>query len=128
MEAMLSAPTDSFRVPRLIAAIDSPIFTPLGVATRNLRSRHLQRARLWLPHRAQPKSYVAWLPLPDDARADRVAATLAGQGIAVSTAEPFATTTHVPQALRLALGSTTHDRLRDALGVVRRVVEEDAAS
>ncbi|WP_460840978.1 aminotransferase-like domain-containing protein [Nocardioides marmoraquaticus] len=80
------------------------------------------------PYRAHPQSYVAWLTLPEDARADRVAATLAGQGIAVSSAEPFATTTHVPQALRLALGSTTHDRLRDAMAVVRRVVAEDAAS
>jgi DNA-binding transcriptional MocR family regulator len=73
-----------------------------------------------------PASYFAWLPLPQEVRADRVAAALLEEGIAVSTAEPFATTKHVPHALRLALGSVGLDRLDEALRVVKRVVEEQA--
>ncbi|GAA5176556.1 PLP-dependent aminotransferase family protein [Pseudonocardia eucalypti] len=79
-----------------------------------------------LPHLGHPSSYFRWLPLPEDARADRVAAALADRHIAVSTAEPFSTATHTPQALRLALGSIDHSTLRDTLTTVRRVVEEDA--
>ncbi|MBM7171639.1 PLP-dependent aminotransferase family protein [Streptomyces sp. G44] len=79
-----------------------------------------------LPMIGHPSSYFTWLPLPDDARADRLAATLGRQHIAVSTAEPFTTSTHTPQALRLALGSPDPDRLRTTLRTVRRVVVEDA--
>jgi DNA-binding transcriptional MocR family regulator len=70
-----------------------------------------------------PSSYFLWLPLPDEVRADSVAATLMAEGISVSTAEPFATSAHVPHAIRLALGSTDLDTLRSALGTVRRVVD-----
>ncbi|MFF3755523.1 PLP-dependent aminotransferase family protein [Streptomyces sp. NPDC002185] len=73
-----------------------------------------------------PSSYFVWLPLPEDARADRLTAALARQHISVSTAEPYTTTTHTPQALRLALGSTDLDRLRSTLRTVRRVAIEDA--
>ncbi|WP_370946549.1 PLP-dependent aminotransferase family protein [Amycolatopsis sp. cg5] len=75
-----------------------------------------------------PSSYFAWLPLAENARADRIAATLARQRIHVSTAEPFATTTAVPQALRLALGSIGLPELRRTLADVRQVVDEDALS
>jgi DNA-binding transcriptional MocR family regulator len=78
-----------------------------------------------LPLVGHPSSYFAWLPLPQDARADRIAAFLAGRRISVSTAEPFATSAPVPQALRLALGSADPDNLRQALGTVRQVVETD---
>lgn len=46
--------------------------------------------------------------------------------ISVSTAEPFATSTQVPHALRLALGSVALDALRDALDRVKRVIDEHA--
>ncbi|MEU1184588.1 PLP-dependent aminotransferase family protein [Streptomyces sp. NPDC005820] len=75
---------------------------------------------------SHPSSYFTWLTLPDDARADRLTATLARQHISVSTAEPFTTTKHTPQALRLALGSTDMDSLEATLRTVRRVVIEDA--
>ena len=78
-----------------------------------------------LPLAGHPSSYFAWLPLPEDARADRIAASLARQRISVSTAEPFATTGHVPQAIRLALGSAELARLRQALSVVREIVDAD---
>ncbi|MGW3087139.1 aminotransferase-like domain-containing protein [Streptomyces sp. NPDC001108] len=79
-----------------------------------------------LPLVGHPSSYFVWLPLPDDARADRLTAALARQHISVSTAEPFTTSTHPPQAIRLALGSTDPDSLRSTLRTVRRMAVEDA--
>ncbi|MGW5354085.1 aminotransferase-like domain-containing protein [Streptomyces sp. NPDC004031] len=81
-----------------------------------------------LPLVGHPSSYFTWLPLPEDARADRLTAALARRNISVSTAEPFAASAHPPQALRLALGSTDLDRLRATLRTVRRAVTEDATS
>lgn len=78
-----------------------------------------------LPVVSHPSSYFLWLPLAESARADRIAAFLARKRIAVSTAEFFATTVHVPQALRLALGSVGPAELRRTLHDVRQVVEED---
>ncbi|WP_133916817.1 aminotransferase-like domain-containing protein [Streptomyces sp. NBC_00582] len=75
---------------------------------------------------SHPSSYFVWLTLPEGARADRLTATLARRHISVSTAEPFTTSQHTPQALRLALGSTDPDSLRSTLRTVRRVVLEDA--
>jgi len=43
--------------------------------------------------------------------------------ISVSTAEPFATTEHVPHALRLALGSVDMESLELALQKVRDVID-----
>ncbi|WP_327287696.1 aminotransferase-like domain-containing protein [Streptomyces sp. NBC_01198] len=79
-----------------------------------------------LPLIGHPSSYFTWLPLPADARADRLTATLARRHISVTTAEPFTTSSHTPQAIRLALGSTDLDSLRSTLRTVRRVAVEDA--
>ncbi|HEY0496965.1 MAG TPA: PLP-dependent aminotransferase family protein [Kutzneria sp.] len=79
-----------------------------------------------LPVVGHPASYFLWLPLAEPARADRVAATLARHRISVATAEQFATTPVVPQALRLALGSIPVAELRRTLETVRSVVDEDA--
>ena len=43
-----------------------------------------------LPQVTHPSSYFVWLPLPEGARADRIAAALAREHISVATAEPFA--------------------------------------
>jgi DNA-binding transcriptional MocR family regulator len=80
-----------------------------------------------LPQVSHPASYFTWLPLPQGARADRVAAALARHHISVSTAEPFATTTHTPQAIRLALGSADLKSLPATLHTVAKVVTLDAA-
>jgi hypothetical protein len=53
-----------------------------------------------------------------------VAAALLDEGISVSTAEPFATSKHVPHAIRLALGAVGLDRLHAALQTVKRRVDE----
>ncbi|WP_293775942.1 PLP-dependent aminotransferase family protein [uncultured Oxalicibacterium sp.] len=71
---------------------------------------------------AHPASYFCWLPLGEEVRADRIAMALLEQGIAVSTAEPFSTTSHTPHAIRLALGSVDPDTLRTALLRVRDVI------
>lgn len=70
-----------------------------------------------------PNSYFIWLPLPESVRADKVAKILLQDNIAVSTAEPFATTTHVPHAIRLALGSVPFASLAEILLKVRKVIE-----
>ncbi len=70
-----------------------------------------------------PASYFVWLPLAEEVRADQVAAALMRDGISVSTAEPFATSAHVPHAIRLALGSVPLDMLGDALGKVRLAID-----
>jgi DNA-binding transcriptional MocR family regulator len=75
------------------------------------------------PQVTHPSSYFLWLPLPDEVRADQIAAALVDEHVSVSTAEPFATSAHLPHAIRLALGSTDLSTLREALRTVRRVVE-----
>jgi len=75
-----------------------------------------------------PSSYFVWLPLPEDARADRIAAALANNQISVSTAEPFATEANAPQAIRLALGSADLGILAGALTTVRQAIENDTYS
>ncbi|MCZ0982858.1 PLP-dependent aminotransferase family protein [Streptomyces diastatochromogenes] len=79
-----------------------------------------------LPLVGHPSSYFTWVPLPDEARADRLTATLARHRISVTTAEPFTTTAHMPQAIRLALGSTDLPSLRTTLSTVRRLALEDS--
>ncbi|BCG02921.1 GntR family transcriptional regulator (plasmid) [Paraburkholderia sp. PGU19] len=69
-----------------------------------------------------PSSYFVWLPLSEEVRADQVAAALMREHISVSTAEPYATSHHVPHAVRLALGSVELDVLRESLETVRRVI------
>ncbi|MEM5430290.1 PLP-dependent aminotransferase family protein [Cupriavidus oxalaticus] len=71
-------------------------------------------------------SYFVWLPLPEEVRADAVANALLRERISVSTAHPFATSKHVPHAIRLALGSVRLDALRRALETVDKVVAEQA--
>jgi len=72
---------------------------------------------------SHPASYFIWLPLPEEVRADKIVMELLRLNISVSTAEPFATTDHVPHALRLALGSVKLDKLQDALQSVRQVID-----
>ena len=72
---------------------------------------------------SHPQSYFIWLQLGEDVRADQLAMALMAENVSVSTAEPFATSTAVPHAIRLALGSLPLDSLELALQTVRRVVE-----
>lgn len=72
---------------------------------------------------AHPTSYFTWLPLAPEVRADAIAMALMRERISVSTAHPFAVS-HVPHAIRLALGSVDLDALRRSLEVVARVVAD----
>ncbi len=72
---------------------------------------------------SHPCSYFVWLPLAEQARADTITQALLREHVSVSTAEPFSTSTHVPHALRLALGSVDMQSLEAALRCVKRVVE-----
>jgi len=73
-----------------------------------------------------PTSYFIWLPLGEEVRADRVAKALMSDGISVSTADPFSASTHVPHAIRVALGSVALETLRPALQKVKRVIDDQS--
>lgn len=72
---------------------------------------------------AHPASLFLWLRLPHELRMDRIASVLAGQGIALSKAEAYATTRHAPHALRLGLSSVPMEQLSTVLHKVRRAIE-----
>lgn len=75
-----------------------------------------------LDYISHPNAYFLWLPLPEEVRADQIVMALLQSDISVSSAEPFATSTHVPHAIRLALGSVDLITLADALKKVRQVI------
>jgi len=72
---------------------------------------------------AHPASLFVWLTLPAELRMDRIYAELARRNIAVSKAHAYATTAHVPHALRLGLSSLPLPELAAALQAVREVIE-----
>ena len=92
---------------------------------QDARARQILAAQVLngVAYTSHPSSYFLWLPLAEEARADQVAMTLQRDGISVSTAEPFATSAHVPHALRLALGSAPLETLGPALETVKWVVQ-----
>lgn len=87
-------------------------------------ARQQMAARLLagIPFLSHPASYFLWIPLAEEVRAEQIVAALLQENIAVSSAEPFACSKHVPHALRLALGSVPHDVLAVALSTVKRVI------
>jgi DNA-binding transcriptional MocR family regulator len=68
-----------------------------------------------------PNSYYFWLPLPEDERAESVAAALKRDNVLVTTAEPFSATSSAPNALRVALGSVPIKLLEVTLKKLRAV-------
>jgi len=70
-----------------------------------------------------PSSYFVWIRLPEDVRADRLAAAMAEKNILVATAESFAVSHVYPHAIRLSLAAESLERIRSALGVVREEIE-----
>lgn len=64
----------------------------------------------------------AWIPLPGGVRADPIVTALAHKGIAVSSADPFAVTKFVPQALRLAFGGLKTNELDTAIEKLRNEI------
>ncbi|MBI6527894.1 PLP-dependent aminotransferase family protein [Proteus vulgaris] len=70
-----------------------------------------------------PISYFLWIPLPEEVRADKIVASLHQLQISVATAEPYATTPHIPHAIRIALASVEINLLRDALIKIRDIIK-----
>jgi len=70
-----------------------------------------------------PSSYIVWLRLRPGQRMDLVAALLAERGIAVGTAERYATDGRAPHALRLAIGTPPLEVLERALADVRATLD-----
>ena len=117
--------TPSLNVALACRWIDSGVVDDLEEQKRQDAHCRQTLARQVLRHSTligHPSSYYFWLPLPEGLRADRVVADLARQGVMVTSAEPFATTAHVPHALRVAMGSVAMDRLKQALERVREAV------
>ncbi|MGJ8647776.1 MAG: PLP-dependent aminotransferase family protein [Marinomonas colpomeniae] len=75
------------------------------------------------PHISHASSYFLWLPLPEEVRADKIVLALAKLHISISTAEPFSTSEHFPQAIRLALGSVELQQLVPTLKIVKQVID-----
>ncbi|MFW8595877.1 PLP-dependent aminotransferase family protein [Cribrihabitans neustonicus] len=75
-----------------------------------------------LPVLSHPNAGFAWLPLEKGVRAQPIVTRLKEQGILVSGAEPFATSTAAPQALRLAFGGVPKSELEGVLNTVREAV------
>ena len=75
---------------------------------------------------AHPNAGFAWVWLEKGMRAEPIVVALKERGISASGAEPFATTTAVPQALRLAFGGIPKARLPGVFETVRLTVEEAA--
>ncbi|MFP3564914.1 PLP-dependent aminotransferase family protein [Paraburkholderia sp. SIMBA_030] len=73
---------------------------------------------------SHPASYFVWIPLAQEVRADAIAMALVREGISVSTALPFSTSTHVPHAIRLAIGSVDLATLRRSLETVSSVIAD----
>lgn len=73
---------------------------------------------------SHPASYFIWIPLMQEVRADAIAMALLRERISVSTALPFATSTQVPHAIRLAIGSVDLPTLRRSLETVARIIAE----
>jgi DNA-binding transcriptional MocR family regulator len=87
---------------------------------RQALARRVLRGCDLIAHRA---SYFLWLRLPDGQRAEPLAADLKREGILVNTAQPFAATGRVPQALRIALGSVAAEMLERSLRTIRTMVD-----
>ena len=70
-----------------------------------------------------PGGYMVWLPLPPWRPMASVASRLSREGIAVTTADRYATDGRPPHALRLALGTPDLPDLARGLVSVRRVLD-----
>ncbi|KIC26884.1 MULTISPECIES: aminotransferase-like domain-containing protein [unclassified Leisingera] len=80
-----------------------------------------------LPLQSHPNAGFAWMPLEKGVRAQPIVTRLKEHGLSVSGAEPFATTTAAPQALRLAFGGIPKTELEGVLNTVRDAVCIDQA-
>lgn len=117
--------TPSLNVALSCRWIESGVIDSLESAKRRDAKQRQVLARKVLRNckiRANPSSYFLWLELPEEMRAEEIARRLQEERILVATAEPFSTTSHAPQAIRLALGTLPLAELREALMKVNEAV------
>jgi len=86
------------------------------------RQRICQTVLDGLPIIAHPNAGFAWLPLKHGTRAASIVTQLNAKGISISGADAFATTTAIPQALRLAFGGLTSAEMENSIKTVRDAV------
>lgn len=79
-----------------------------------------------MAYSSHPNSYFLWLPLPEEVRTDQLIVTLIEQNIAISGAEPYVTTRHIPHAIRLALASIPLVSLEETLQKIKLCIEYHA--
>lgn len=74
------------------------------------------------PYIAHPCSYFLWIRLPPGVRCDTVISHLRDANIAVSSAESYAVTRDIPQAIRVAISSLTYDELEMVLQTIKQAI------
>lgn len=87
------------------------------------RQKILREAFGEIPIASHPNAGFAWVPLKPGLRAEPIVARLKAQGISISGARAFATTTAAPQALRLAFGGLPQNKLRGIFETVVTAIE-----
>ncbi|PHM69615.1 PLP-dependent aminotransferase family protein [Xenorhabdus sp. KJ12.1] len=120
----------TWNTPALITAITCEWITNGMITQLEEDKRHDAQARQLIVKRvfkgmryiSHPSSYFVWLPLDEGVRADQVTMALMKEHISVSTAEPFATSSYVPHAIRLAIGSIEQKSLQTVLEKVKSIV------
>ncbi|PHM33112.1 PLP-dependent aminotransferase family protein [Xenorhabdus innexi] len=120
----------TWNTPALITAITCEWITNGMITQLEEDKRHDAQARQLIvknvfkemQYISHPSSYFVWLPLDEGVRADQVAMALMKEQISVSTAEPFATSSYVPHAIRLAIGSIEQKSLQTVLEKVKNIV------
>lgn len=118
--------TTTWNAPALISSLVTSWITD-GTLERSEQNRRVdgaarqticQNALNGLPVMGHPNASFAWLPLDHRQRAAPIVAQLKTQGISVSGADAFATTTAIPQAIRLAFGGLPLPEMDAALKAV----------
>jgi len=77
---------------------------------------------------SQQNAGFAWVVLDKGIRSEPIVANLKERGMATSGAEPFATSSVVPQALRLAFGGIPKSELPTVFNAVREAVDRGSIS
>lgn len=92
-----------------------------SVAT-GLRIGFLHAPAEWIPKLERAIRATTWIPLEQEVRADTIAMALMRERIPVTTALPFSTSSTVPHAIRLAIGSVDLSTLKRSLETVASVI------
>lgn len=86
------------------------------------RQNIVQRIFADIPYISHPNSYFIWIPLPEGVRYEAVISTLRNANIMVSSAESYAVTSAIPQAIRVAISTLPLPNLELALNTIKSVI------